>query len=153
MIRPSFRRGIALGLLVGTAATAVKSVLDRRSPRTAPTGPANKPWEPIPGTSPVVVPDAAKPAKAPKAPKEPAKRTEVTPPAEEPAPRTESTPAAPWVDPDDDGACPDTHPVKAKMGSGIFHVPGGFNYPRTRPDRCYIDAATAEADGLRPSKR
>ena len=160
MIRRSFRRGIAVGLLVGTAATAVKSVLDRRSARPAtPTGPSTEPWEPFPDTTPVSVPEAPKPAKTPKPPKPakaPAKRTEVTPPAtpaEAPAERTESTPASPWVEPADDGACPETHPVKAKMASGIFHLPGGLNYPRTRPDRCYIDGASAEADGLRPSKR
>jgi hypothetical protein len=39
------------------------------------------------------------------------------------------------------------------MASGIYHVPGGFNYARTKPDRCYRDVAAAEADGLRPSKR
>jgi hypothetical protein len=52
-----------------------------------------------------------------------------------------------------DGACPVSHPVKAKLGSGIYHVPGGFSYDRTHADRCYIDAAAAEADGLRASKR
>ena len=35
----------------------------------------------------------------------------------------------------------------------VFHVPGGFNYPRARADRCYLDPAAAEADGLRASKR
>ena len=49
-------------------------------------------------------------------------------------------------------ACPATHPVKAKIGSGIYHEPGGANYDRTQPDRCYLDAAAAEADGLRRSK-
>ncbi|MFM8303977.1 MAG: hypothetical protein ACKOA9_06730 [Actinomycetota bacterium] len=57
-----------------------------------------------------------------------------------------------WVAPEA-GACPVTHPVKAKLGSGIFHVPGGQMYDRTVPDRCYRDAAAAEADGLRASKR
>jgi hypothetical protein len=57
-----------------------------------------------------------------------------------------------WVEPID-GTCPSTHPVKAKLSSRIFHLPGGANYPRTRPDRCYLDAAAAEADGLRPAKR
>ncbi len=52
-----------------------------------------------------------------------------------------------------DGACPSTHPVKAKEGSGIFHVPGGQSYDRTVPDRCYVDAAAAEADGFRAAKR
>ncbi len=50
------------------------------------------------------------------------------------------------------GMCPASHPVKGKRGSGIYHVPGGANYDRTRPDRCYVDAAAAEADGLRPAK-
>ncbi len=57
-----------------------------------------------------------------------------------------------WVLPDD-GACPASHPVKAKVESGIFHLPGSAHYTRTRPDRCYRDAAAAEADGLRPPKR
>ena len=58
----------------------------------------------------------------------------------------------PWVDPEG-RTCPPSHPVKAKLTSKIFHVPGGFNYERTVPDRCYQDASAAEADGLRQSKR
>ena len=50
------------------------------------------------------------------------------------------------------GRCPAHHPVKAKLASGIFHVPGGANYARTQADRCYLSAEAAEADGLRPSK-
>ena len=57
-----------------------------------------------------------------------------------------------WVEPTD-GTCPASHPVKAKMSSKIFHVAGGLNYERTHPDRCYRDAAAAEADGLRKSAR
>jgi hypothetical protein len=57
------------------------------------------------------------------------------------------------VEPGADGACPATHPVKAKLASGIFHVPGGGNYERTKPDRCYVSAEAAEADGLRAAKR
>jgi hypothetical protein len=60
---------------------------------------------------------------------------------------------APWLDPLADGTCPETHPVKAKLSSKIFHVPGGLAYERTTPDRCYRDAATAEADGFRAAKR
>lgn len=78
------------------------------------------------------------------------------PPAPRPATTgasaTPARPVAPWVEPGDDGACPRTHPVKAKMRSGIYHVPGGASYDRTRPDRCYVDAAAAEADGLRAAK-
>ena len=57
-----------------------------------------------------------------------------------------------WVDPSD-GTCPTSHPVKAKLASGIFHVPGGANYDRTRPDRCYVSPEVATADGLRAAKR
>lgn len=59
---------------------------------------------------------------------------------------------SPWIEPADPGTCPAHHPVKAKLASGIFHVPGGANYARTRPDRCYVSPEAAEADGLRPSK-
>ena len=52
-----------------------------------------------------------------------------------------------------DGACPASHPVKATRSSRIYHVPGGASYERTHADRCYLDAASAEADGLRPAKR
>jgi hypothetical protein len=58
----------------------------------------------------------------------------------------------PWVLPSD-GACPATHPVKAKVTSGIFHPPGSAHYDRTRPDRCYRDETAAEADGMRAPKR
>jgi hypothetical protein len=75
------------------------------------------------------------------------------PPVPRPAPApVAEPPAAPWVEPVD-GACPASHPVKAKLSSGIFHVPGGMNYDRTRPDRCYADETSAVADGLRRSQR
>jgi len=57
-----------------------------------------------------------------------------------------------WVEAAD-GTCPATHPVKGKLSSGIFHVPGGQNYDRTHADRCYVDAEAAAADGLRQSQR
>jgi len=65
-----------------------------------------------------------------------------------PVPRS-TTPA--WIEPDA-GACPASHPLKAKLSSGIFHVPGGANYERTQADRCYETPAAAEADGLRAAK-
>jgi hypothetical protein len=61
-------------------------------------------------------------------------------------------PAVSWREPDDDGACPTTHPIKGKMASGIYHVPGGANYDRCQPDRCYADEDAALRDGLRRSK-
>ncbi|CAA9241723.1 MAG: hypothetical protein AVDCRST_MAG76-1805 [uncultured Acidimicrobiales bacterium] len=57
-----------------------------------------------------------------------------------------------WVEPVG-GACPTSHPVKASLSSGIFHVVGGLFYERSRADRCYVDAAAATADGLRQAKR
>jgi hypothetical protein len=43
-------------------------------------------------------------------------------------------------------------PVKVKVSSGIFHVPGGRFYDRTNADRFYATADAAEADGYRRSK-
>jgi hypothetical protein len=51
-----------------------------------------------------------------------------------------------------DGACPASHPIKVNSNSGIYHVPGGRFYDRTRPQRCYADAGAAEADGYRAAK-
>lgn len=58
-----------------------------------------------------------------------------------------------WLPPGGDSTCPASHPVKAKLASGVFHLPGMMHYDRTKPDRCYPDAASAEADGLRQAKR
>ena len=82
----------------------------------------------------------------------------VDPPAVEPAPPHDIEPAPPhsiettWVAPID-GECPPGYPIKAKLGSRIFHQPGGLSYERTRPDRCYPSAEAAEADGFRAAKR
>ena len=69
-----------------------------------------------------------------------------------PAPAPEPAKATAWVEPDG-AACPPSHPVKVKLASGIFHVPGGMNYERTHADRCYADTDAAESDGFRPAKR
>jgi hypothetical protein len=60
--------------------------------------------------------------------------------------------AAGWVGPCE-GDCPPTHPVKVKLRSGLFHLPGMALYERTKADRCYISAQQAGADGFRPSSR
>jgi hypothetical protein len=60
--------------------------------------------------------------------------------------------ASPSTTPADDGSCPVSHPVKGKLQSGIYHVPGGANYERTHADRCYVDEDAAVRDGLRRSK-
>lgn len=97
------------------------------------------------------------------APEDPTVAAKATP-ALVPAPKDPTVPtaaptttrAAPaeqtWAEPVD-GECPDGFPVKAKIKSGIFHVPGTPTYERTKPDRCYPSAQAAEADGLRAPKR
>jgi hypothetical protein len=75
-------------------------------------------------------------------------------PALTPAPpRLEQAPARAWVSPSSDGICPQTHPIKAKQSSRIFHLPGMFAYDRTNPDRCYAAEPDAVTDGFRKAKR
>ena len=57
----------------------------------------------------------------------------------------------PWVPPLD-GSCPPGYPIKANEDSGIYHVPGGRFYDRTKPERCYATSAQAERDGYRAAK-
>jgi hypothetical protein len=57
-----------------------------------------------------------------------------------------------WVEPVD-GSCPEGYPIKGKVKSGIFHVPGSLAYDRTKADRCYATEEDAIADGLRAPKR
>ena len=59
---------------------------------------------------------------------------------------------ATWVEPLADGACPEGYPIKVNSKSGIFHVPDGRFYERTKPERCYARAEDALADGYRQSK-
>jgi hypothetical protein len=57
-----------------------------------------------------------------------------------------------WVEPEADGSCPDGYPIKANDNSGIFHIPGGRFYGRTKAERCYASADDATADGYRQAK-
>src|SRR3954453_13766152 len=59
------------------------------------------------------------------------------------------TPA--WVAPAE-GQCPPGFPVKTTVDSGIYHVPGGRSYARTKPERCYATPEDAEADVFRRAK-
>lgn len=168
MIRRSFRRGLGLGLLVGAVAAVVKMVQARRPGQgeirveTYTGNAANEhfadagrqqerplsDWEP---TTPLPEPEETTPLTPdPVMTDDPAPAPASAPVKKKVAPRKKGAPKS--VDPVD-GVCPDTHPVKGKLASGLFHQPGGFAYPRTKPDRCYVDAAAAEADGLRPAKR
>ncbi|HZQ86458.1 MAG TPA: hypothetical protein VFA83_16540 [Acidimicrobiales bacterium] len=75
----------------------------------------------------------------------------VAPP--EPGPVVDPEPEQAWVEPGTDGSCPVSHPIKGKMSSKIFHLPGMFAYDRTNADRCYATEVAAEADGLHRAKR
>ena len=63
----------------------------------------------------------------------------------------EDPPVAAWVAAVD-GALSAQPPGQGQRNSGIFHVPGGRFYERTQAERCYRDAAAAEADGYRAAK-
>lgn len=133
---------------------------------------APAPVPPLPAAAPLPAPPAAAPpAPAPVARvvKKAAKTRRASapraaPPAE-PGPADRSATGAkpvrgrvrkarrqPWVEPLGNDA-PTSHPVKAKLSSMLYHLPGMAFYNRTRPDRCYVDAEAAEADGFIRSKR
>ena len=124
-MRKAFKRAVFAGMLAGLA-YAVWRAIQARVP-----APANDvAWD----TAPFPFPPVPRPG---------SDRHERTAP---PPSGTGDEPAT-WVEPVD-GACPASHPVKAKLSSGIFHVPGGQNYDRTHADRCYVDEGAATADGL-----
>ena len=129
MLRRSFRFGLTVGILLGVAFALVKVLGGRRT---------SEP-EPAPVSWPPLEPDPVAPVASPK-------------PKKAGAPKKAAAPKTAWVEPSGD-VCPTTHPVKAKLKSKIFHLPGMLNYDRTNPDRCYRDGDSAEADGLRPAKR
>jgi large subunit ribosomal protein L17 len=134
------KKVIKLVAAVAIVAAVVEVLRRRPAPPTAsPTAPPNQ-WTPVaqrpgPTEAPAVTPETAAPI----------------PEAEAEAAHPEA--ASGWVEPNADGSCPDGHPVKAKASSKIFHVPGGAMYDRTAPDRCYVSAEAAEADGFRASQR
>ncbi len=160
------RRVLRLGLLAGVGVGVLKVVRGRKGP---------DPWAdswvstgPPGGTRPSPAPVAAepKPAQAAKAdagkssaanaesgkaaPSRAAKPTRTGPARKSPTGKAEDPPGERlWV-PANDGVCPQSHPVKAKLSSKIFHTPSSRNYSRTKADRCYPDESSAQADGLRP---
>jgi hypothetical protein len=168
MIRRLFR----LALVIGAAAAVYKVVQARRPSPDLPEGDA---WPPTP--KPVAKPpteasppvEAARPSAPEKAPPAPpttkaasgpaiAKAPPAAPTAKA-APAPKKAPAkkaadngAGWIEPVG-GTCPTSHPVKGKLTSLIYHLPGMTAYARTVPDRCYRDEDAAQADGLRKAKR
>jgi hypothetical protein len=57
-----------------------------------------------------------------------------------------------WVEPVG-STCPPDHPVKVKLASRLFRVPGMFAYERSRPDRCYPNDQAAMAEGFTRAQR
>ena len=165
------RRLLRLGLLAGIGVGVLKVVRGRKAP---------DPWAdswvstgPPGGTRPSPAPVAAAPKPAPaeaekpdsgssegeksdsgkSAPSRAAKPTRTGPARKSPTGKAEDPPGERlWVQAND-GVCPQSHPVKAKLSSKIFHTPGGRNYKTTKADRCYPDEDSAQADGLRPALR
>jgi hypothetical protein len=122
------RRAFGLGLLAGAAYAVWRAVEANRTPSDTAWEPQPFPFPPQPRTT----------------------ATRDTTPSGVPGPAGADD--TPWVEPIE-GACPASHPVKAKLSSKIFHVPGGQSYDRTVPDRCYLDPPAAEADDFRQAKR
>ncbi|MDP9019787.1 MAG: hypothetical protein M3N25_03120 [Actinomycetota bacterium] len=176
MLRRMLTVGLKLGLLVGVVAVVVQALQRRDDARRRPPPP---PWPPLdadgePKGQPAPVPATHEFAltatedevrEAMRGTEQEAaelqQRLATAPPeatvlVEAPAPAPSPVPAGPadasWVEPHD-GACPPSHPVKAKLRSRVFHLPGMAHYDRTNADRCYHDAGAAEADGLRRAKR
>ena len=157
MVRRSFRIGLRLGLALAVVAAVLTFVRSRRERTEDPSSlpdwsslPAPS-WPPLQKAS--VRPQASQPSGEPVS--ETAAAAATPAPAEAPAPPPEPAPAAAerlWVEPEDD-VCPPSHPVKGKLSSGLFHLPGMSAYNRTRPDRCYADEMAAASDGLTRAKR
>jgi len=102
--------------------------------------PSMAPWPPFPEM-------ASRPAEQPEEP------------AEQPERAVRANHVSPhhlngaWVAPDDAADALASYPVKAKESSRLYHLPGMLAYDRTRPDRCYMSAEAAEADGFVRAKR
>jgi micrococcal nuclease len=97
---------------------------------------------------------AVKAAKAPeKAAAKAAKAAKKTAKATKKAAAKKTTKAVRgWVEPQGQ-VCPLSHPIKARLETGLYYLPGMANYTRTRPDRCYGSEAQAKRDGLTAARR
>jgi hypothetical protein len=152
VLRRSFRFGLTAGVLLGLAFALVKVLGGRRTSEPEPAPFPARAWprlEPDPDVVPASRSTSLEPD--PEAPSPPARKPAAKKATAEKAAAKANASSA-WVEPSGD-VCPTSHPVKAKLSSKIFHLPGMLNYDRTKPDRCYRDGGSAEADGLRPAKR
>jgi hypothetical protein len=58
-----------------------------------------------------------------------------------------------WVVPNGTSDVLATHPVKVKLSSRVYRVPGMPLYDRTVADRCYASVEAAETDGFNRAAR
>ena len=174
-VRKMLRIGVRTGLLLAILFAVLKLVQSRREAVDdgwAPAEPDN--WPPVQDAveveppAPITTREAAPPAapvkKAPpvkkaaakKAPAKKAPGTKKAPAGKKAAPTTVTAPQVGgrivWVEPTG-RICPPSHPIKAKLSSRIFHLPGMAAYNRTAPDRCYVDEPSAVADGFTRAQR
>jgi hypothetical protein len=169
MVRRSFRRGLRLGLLVGIAVAVVKVMQAWRAneeppPHVAPPSPwpavdrtTAKPTEPEPVMEAATFVEAPAVVEATPQPRRerPLKAAPSPAPAKKRATKKAAAPAVEariWVEPSG-AVCPPSHPIKAKLSSKLFHLPGMLAYDRCKPDRCYATEPDAVADGLQKAKR
>jgi hypothetical protein len=139
------RRVVRLGLLAGLGVGILKVVKGRKAP-----DPWADSWVSTGTPSPATKTPAEEEAASRPAPSRPSKPTRTGPARKSPTGKAEDPPGERlWVAAND-GVCPQSHPVKAKLSSKIFHTPASRNYSRTKADRCYPDESSAQADGLRP---
>ena len=156
---PPWEPWVSTGASGATAPSVSSAVAAEQSPTAQSTGPSGSsngealaaaPAEESSGNGSALESADSRPARP--APSRPPARPRTGPARKAPTGRAEDPGKRLWV-PANDGVCPQSHPVKAKLSSKIFHVPGARNYNRTRADRCYPDEQAAIADGLRPALR
>jgi outer membrane biosynthesis protein TonB len=157
MMRRSFRFGLRVGLLGGITAAVVKALQARRSSSSPAVVEEPATWPPIqavPSPPQPEVPDVQAEVDTPPPVKKAAKKVPAPKkaPASKPAKKSAAPAVAAWVEPVG-AVCPPSHPVKAKLKSRLYHLPGMFAYARAVPDRCYATPEQAEADGLNRAKR
>lgn len=49
--------------------------------------------------------------------------------------------------------CPKSKPIKGNAQSGIYHLPSGQFYDKTRPERCFANEKDAQEAGYRRSSK
>jgi len=129
------RRYVGFGFLLAIA--AARYLLQQRTK----SDPAPTPWPSVPSAPSASLEGTPNPVADPAGDTDPVEDVEL-----------EVDKGASWVEPCD-GSCPESHPIKVKLRSKLFHRPGMAAYQRTNADRCYRSAEDAIQDGFRASSR